>query len=104
MIKNGLEYKECPECKRICLKPEITSDGICKDCLIESLGKENKRLEEELKTVEQRILDNWCRNEQNRHLRSIVDRARAVFGLARFPSGLRNCLMTTRTLTVRLVE
>lgn len=59
MIKNGLEYKECPECKRICLKPEITSDGICKDCLIESLGKENKRLEEE-----------------NKHLRSIADRVR----------------------------
>ena len=76
MIKNGLEYKECSGCKRICLKLEMTSGGICKDCLIESLEKETKRLEEELKTVEQRIRDNWCRNEQNRHLRSIVDRAR----------------------------
>ncbi len=24
MILNGLEYKECPVCKRLCLKPEIT--------------------------------------------------------------------------------
>ena len=52
MIKNGLEYKECPGCERICLKPEMTSGGICKDCLIEQL------------------------EEENRHLRSIVDRAR----------------------------
>ena len=95
MIKNGLEYKECPGCKRICLKPEMTSGGICKDCLIKSLEKKKKRLEEELKTAEQRILDNWCRNEddpcpflselekenrrleeENKHLRSIVDRAK----------------------------
>ena len=35
MIKNRLEYKECPVCKRFCLKPEITFYGFCKDCLIE---------------------------------------------------------------------
>ncbi len=45
MIKNGLEYKECPGCKRICLKPEMTSGGICKDCLIERLEEENKYLQ-----------------------------------------------------------
>lgn len=33
----GIEYTKCPACERICLKLEITSYGICKDCLIEKL-------------------------------------------------------------------
>lgn len=33
MILYGLEYKECPVCKRICLKLEITFYGFCKDCI-----------------------------------------------------------------------
>lgn len=37
MIKDGIEYTKCPVCKRTCLKLEITSYGICKDCLIEKL-------------------------------------------------------------------
>lgn len=37
MILHGLEYKECPICKRLCLKPAITFYGFCKDCLIERL-------------------------------------------------------------------
>lgn len=37
MIKDGIEYTKCPACERICLKLEITSYGICKDCLIEKL-------------------------------------------------------------------
>lgn len=37
MIKNGLEYKKCAICRKICLKPEITANGMCKDCLIEKM-------------------------------------------------------------------
>lgn len=37
MIKDGIEYTKCPACERICLKLEITSYGICKDCLIEKM-------------------------------------------------------------------
>lgn len=37
MIKDGVEYLKCLACKRTCLKSEITSYGICKDCLIEKL-------------------------------------------------------------------
>lgn len=37
MIIDGIEYKKCPACERICLALEITSYGICKDCLIEKM-------------------------------------------------------------------
>lgn len=38
MIKDGVEYKKCPQCKRLCLALEI-KNGICKDCRIEELKK-----------------------------------------------------------------
>lgn len=37
MIKNGLEYKKCPVCKKTVIAPEITFYGFCKDCLIEKM-------------------------------------------------------------------
>lgn len=37
MIKDGIEYKECPVCKRLCLKQEITFYEMCKDCLIKRM-------------------------------------------------------------------
>ncbi|UKI53129.1 MAG: hypothetical protein L6V86_08580 [Treponema sp.] len=40
MIKNELEYKECPVCKKTVTAQEASSMilyGFCKDCLIERL-------------------------------------------------------------------
>ena len=37
MIKDEVEHLKCSACKRTYLKLEITSYGICKDCLIEKL-------------------------------------------------------------------
>ncbi len=44
MIKNGLEYKECRTCKKICLKPEITPAGECRDCVIERLEAQIEKM------------------------------------------------------------
>lgn len=51
MIKDGVEYKKCPQCKRLCLALEI-KNGICKDCRIENLEKENAKLKKQCSDYE----------------------------------------------------
>lgn len=50
MIKDGVEYKKCPQCKRLCLALEIKT-GICKDCRIENLEKENEQLKQKIEQM-----------------------------------------------------
>ena len=50
MIKDGVEYKKCPQCKRLCLALEI-KNGICKDCRIENLEKENEQLKQKIEEL-----------------------------------------------------
>lgn len=53
MIKDGVEYKKCPQCKRLCLALEI-KNGICKDCRIENLEKENEQLKQKIEELKKR--------------------------------------------------
>lgn len=61
MIKDGVEYKKCPQCKRLCLALEI-KNGICKDCRIENLEKENEQLKQKIEELKKKKMLNLKSN------------------------------------------
>ena len=48
MIKDGIEFKKCDKCGKICAKLEMVDYKTCKECVISELEKENAELKEKL--------------------------------------------------------
>ncbi len=51
MIKDGIEYKKCDECGKLCAKLEMVNWKTCKECVISEKDKEIEELKEKLKTA-----------------------------------------------------
>jgi predicted RNase H-like nuclease (RuvC/YqgF family) len=47
MIKDGIEYKECNRCGKLCAKLEMVNWKTCKECVISEKDKEIEELEKE---------------------------------------------------------
>ena len=44
MIKDGIEFKECDKCGKLCAKLEMVNRKTCKECVISELEAKNAEL------------------------------------------------------------
>jgi len=42
MVRNGIEYKKCSKCGKLCAKLEMVNHKICKECVIAGLKEDIK--------------------------------------------------------------
>lgn len=53
MIKDGIEFKECDKCGKLCAKLEMVNWKTCKECVISELEAKNAELMQKVEGYDQ---------------------------------------------------
>ena len=52
MIKDGIEFKECDKCGKLCAKLEMVNWKTCKECVISELEAKNAELKQKIEAYD----------------------------------------------------